>query len=535
MKNKEKLFLYDLLMTNYSVGEQVAMSAVGNFLRTHEIEPKDYGFEKLLGLFQSLSELCTLEHYQPHPNAPTLWNVTFLPRPDLAVEDEPEDAAEGSDADETVRPTLPDELPEALDEETLFFHFDIQNSLAKYVTGIESRLSTDVLEQIRKDYLAEKAAGRIVFDEAHNCYSFAISTKAANGSALMLSIRKNERETGNPWLVSFAGYDNKKSSAPKKLPNPRNALRSFAHLGDETEFLRSLAEHVQKEPWNFSGKEDDYYILNKYITYTFHCAQQQDKVRYASDGSFAVFNTGLQSRALGEDVYAYFVPNGSGAESPFKFYRFCSSDSGDPVERRCYDMMFEAFKEPEPPRYFKVISDLLFDPACEVKVSSDHIFKDNCDRLPHEFLRKEFRYHGNREAEDLLDRIEAAPAYEKKELYECLGKLIVSDRKLFPSMNGKLEIGIKDTLKRVRRNYKLAVPSFFPTYGIMSMMLPISLDGEDRPNLVLACKRTPNGVYLGKTILTLSMAYINARLICQPGSEWLNTDCIKPGTEETEE
>ena len=46
------------------------------------------------------------------------------------------------------------------------------------------------------------------------------------------------------------------------------------------------------------------------------------------------------------------------------------------------------------------------------------------------------------------------------------------------------------------------------------------------PSLVLVCERTMRGDYLGQTILTLPMADIDARLLCRPGSEWLNTSNI---------
>ena len=60
----------------------------------------------------------------------------------------------------------------------------------------------------------------------------------------------------------------------------------------------------------------------------------------------------------------------------------------------------------------------------------------------------------------------------------------------------------------------------------MSMMLPISFTATGNPSLVLVCERTMRGDYLGQTILTLPVAYIDARLLCRPGSDWLNTNSI---------
>lgn len=58
MTFKEELDIYDVLMTNYSVGDCVPLSAVGNFLRSHHITPADFGFGKLLPMFEALSHIC---------------------------------------------------------------------------------------------------------------------------------------------------------------------------------------------------------------------------------------------------------------------------------------------------------------------------------------------------------------------------------------------------------------------------------------------------------------------------------------------
>ena len=74
----------------------------------------------------------------------------------------------------------------------------------------------------------------------------------------------------------------------------------------------------------------------------------------------------------------------------------------------------------------------------------------------------------------------------------------------------------------------------------MSLLLPLSFripkEEEDlyqaeEPNLVLVLERVDseeNGqdLYIGQTVLDLSMAYMDARLLCAPDSEWLNPDRI---------
>ena len=59
----------------------------------------------------------------------------------------------------------------------------------------------------------------------------------------------------------------------------------------------------------------------------------------------------------------------------------------------------------------------------------------------------------------------------------------------------------------------------------MSMLLPISFSRAKNgaPCMALVAERQKNGIYLGRTVLTMRMAYNDARLLCRPTSEWLDT------------
>ena len=74
---------------------------------------------------------------------------------------------------------------------------------------------------------------------------------------------------------------------------------------------------------------------------------------------------------------------------------------------------------------------------------------------------------------------------------------------------------------KIRRNYKLAVPLWHN--GHIQLFLPLFLTNPTKPDLALLVERlNEQKCYLGKTILTLDMAYKAARLICRPDSDWLN-------------
>lgn len=61
----------------------------------------------------------------------------------------------------------------------------------------------------------------------------------------------------------------------------------------------------------------------------------------------------------------------------------------------------------------------------------------------------------------------------------------------------------------------------------MSLMLPLSLQDDARADAALIVEATHSGNYQGQTILTMQQAYLDARLVCRPDSEWLNTSLIR--------
>ena len=58
------------------------------------------------------------------------------------------------------------------------------------------------------------------------------------------------------------------------------------------------------------------------------------------------------------------------------------------------------------------------------------------------------------------------------------------------------------------------------------MLLPLALVDEDTIDVALVLEATDSGAYIAHTILTLKMAYTNARLITRPDSDWLTAENI---------
>lgn len=122
-------------------------------------------------------------------------------------------------------------------------------------------------------------------------------------------------------------------------------------------------------------------------------------------------------------------------------------------------------------------SDLIYDIKLELRTNIDHIIQDNKSRFPTPF---------NGMDNYLLSNI----------------------------LHGTIE----DAKRRVKRNYKTAIPQYYS--GKLQLLLPLCLQSKANADLALVIEKE-KGVYRASTCLTLDMAINNARLIAKPDDEWL--------------
>ena len=125
-----------------------------------------------------------------------------------------------------------------------------------------------------------------------------------------------------------------------------------------------------------------------------------------------------------------------------------------------------------------------------------------------------------------MEELTKAAPYQKSALYDQLRDLVGASSRLYNRLKNRVSDAIDFAVKRVRWNFKTALPCFYPQGNAMSLMLPLALMEDDRVDVALVVERTRSGSYQGQTILTLQAAYIDARLICRPDSEWLSTSDI---------
>lgn len=244
--------------------------------------------------------------------------------------------------------------------------------------------------------------------------------------------------------------------------------------------LHGLAGMAQAEQWDYqrTTSAQPLPILRSYIVYTFRRAHSQGHVSEVADDEgkrYAAFNTGLLSPHY-ERIFGYFVEQ-TRADLPQPWFLQGFYRESD------YRLMRFA-RLPERATYFDEPADLLYDPRLELRVQYEHIVNDRIERFP-ESLR-----------DDEVRRTEA------------------------------VRQAIQHAVFRVEQNYKTAIPQYYwPTPGDddpgkLQLLLPLCLEDINRADLALSVDRIGD-VYRAATVLTLDMAYNNARLIARPDREWL--------------
>jgi len=240
--------------------------------------------------------------------------------------------------------------------------------------------------------------------------------------------------------------------------------------------LKELADRAQHEDWSFEDPTQPYGILGNYLRYTFKRLFHQKKIVEAVDSAgarIAAFNTGLFTPNY-EAICAFFEANRDPSRQPWVL-----KDLVVESDRR---LAFFGAK-PKAARYFDNPAELIYDPDRELIPNLDHILDENVDRYPADLRNNPHR------------------------------------RRM------TLQGAVAEAGKRAQMNYKVAVPQYYFGHegseaGRIQLLLPLYLDGPSRADLALVVEREEHA-YRAFTVLPLTVAYSNARLIAKPETDWL--------------
>lgn len=302
-------------------------------------------------------------------------------------------------------------------------------------------------------------------------------------------------------------------------------LLDWAFMGYLPKTISKLKELALDELWGEYTDENGttkYPILLNYLNTTFIKLWKETedlvkkggegKILYSKDKEYAVFNTGLVDIRY-MSIYALFKKNRDPKyKQEWYWVDFCFEG-----ENRAGKTLTDVFGEgPSPAQYFNEVSDMLYDVNMkEPKMDYEHVL-ERIDRLPYDFIEsiapKDFELH----------RTDSMTREERTKYFADLQNAIKKDKVSYRTFVSQLDQAIKVAFKRVQWNFKSAIPMYYPKEDRNSLLLPLSLVKDGTVDVALVVSKTQSGKYQGETIYKLEWAYMYARLVCRPDSDWLS-------------
>lgn len=333
------------------------------------------------------------------------------------------------------------------------------------------------------------------------------------------------RDRGNKW--SHLEYV-KESEIPVTPAEIRDDDFLFRFAEMPKNWPQELAKKVLRENWSFTG-QNDYGILKQYLKHTYLRASIDGHIAQTKDA--AAFDTGLVDDSY-QPMYAYFVANNDPCAQPWRLMGFCvrGADLGKKMSAQLAGKLSDGvswFKE-DPERVY-------FEPDSRVEKDVEHCMVERAFRLTSDLWKKILRdekfsemlqgwisIHENAEKTGRLDRAaeeEWIDALRRHPQYNAV----------LHELAGELDNAIELAQRKAHWDYTTAVPIYYPRKQNFAFLLPLSF-GLDKSRVDCALvverlteKAAPQCVYQAQTVLTLPMAYNDARLLKKPDVSWLRT------------
>gem|GEM_PF-1702220 len=377
-------------------------------------------------------------------------------------------------------------------------------------TAMGEELSINSLKEfILERYSEQKESHQIYTTRRGERYEIDVELNVRDGKGVPLKACLNKTPGHDTFVLALVG-----ASSPDK-----EMLRQV-FVGDWNKVTQELSELALPENWDYKDdKSRSKRILINYLKYSFYKARLDGDV-YEEDG-YGVFNTGLVDRAY-DPIYCLLEPNrdiNDVFERKWTIAYFACRGKGDNGK----DLNRRISRYPNPPKYIKPekAADLFFNTEKELYCDYEHILLDNMARLPREFIEYQLSYDA-----------ELKKMYREEKPFGQIRKYIVSSDRLMRDLEDGLKRAVDTAVKYASWNYKTAVPIYYPRNNSLSLLLPLNLVG-DKPeaDAALVIEQLANGNYQGQTILTMAMAYQDARQITRPNSDWLQLEQVQEDKE----
>lgn len=386
-------------------------------------------------------------------------------------------------------------------------YFNLQNVQNELLTLLDfdkfkdEPISFDISDSTRRK--GEKEAININIDFNERKVGFIISFDQERGIGTIEDFQSKEKiffhysgikkayadkyervEVGEPVLFSIGSNDKGPCCVDIVKIDDRNHLERFANFANLKQSLTELKAMAETETWDYIKRPTrGFPVLFSYLNQTCLRLQRQDKIikgKSSKDKTeYAYFNTGLVTPQQ-DEIFAYFIKNpkyvklsGWGVQNAeWNFMEFNTEQS---VYRRYFTEV------PEIATYFSEaeVADLIFDTRIPIIPDKEHLLKRKL-RIESERIR-------NLDDEAFIEEIKDAIELAKK---------------------------------RIKRNYKTAIPHFYDNR--IQFLLPLCFRSNKAEAVAALVVNKNENIYEAHTILSLDQAYNNARLLAKPDREWLN-------------
>lgn len=317
--------------------------------------------------------------------------------------------------------------------------------------------------------------------------------------------------------------------------NVENTFHDLVYEPNWKKHLKPLSEQILAgEGWDYANTKNtqsEKYILRSYIIFAFYKAWLDDQIEVNEDYG-AIFNTGLVNGNY-QDIYCFLKNNTH--DDDF----FCHKWElvGFTTRSKSKLPILGKFKNyPKRTVYIGTnnIGDVYLDTAQTFDWNDNHIIGERLYRFPIAFLEKNLRRCD--EAHEICKQIESGDA-DIADLQEYVNAAGQESEAAYEALRSAFDAAVEKALLFVEWDYRTCVTCYYARTNSISLVLPIRLEGniDEKPELTLVIDRTPVGTYYGHTVLTLAMAYQDARQIGRPASDWLIPSYIESIEEDDED
>lgn len=400
----------------------------------------------------------------------------------------------------------------SLSDYTFIPNFSVPVRAFNSISG--QKLTEQDFEQLARSEFSDAYNENRIFTHESNCNKpftyFRSNIISINGEEIWFLFDYNKSDTSKQkW---FGVYLYTRSSL-LKLVFERNYINIgglvFDSISKVNGFLGTLAGKAKKENWG-QGKNCsqmfNYPILKSYIENTYAkllAENMKGNNKIVCVDNYVYFNTRLldnysrQIFIVGKKEVSDIYVEGFGYVEYETIKDAAPFSENEPEIAK----MFRRAELPKIAEYFIGGTPALFNSEYDIHLNDNHIFIDGLEngRLPKYFDEYQSCKNNPVEKGKFLEKVAQAfdAAKERSVLW-------------------------------AERNYNFIVPQYLKDYDEIQFLLPIFLgdmDEEGAPECVLALRLDKSGrvpYYIGTTILTLEMAYNNARLIAKPDVFWLS-------------